>query len=809
MLAQATASHPREQAFTVAEVLRSGPLRVDNKRGRVTTISHGTNTASTRYPHVNIVAGQSQSLQFTYLGPACCPQPGPWSGTWFACSAPHPTDLRIIDPSASTLEPGRITSYGIVVEYSHPHSLPVGPPIHGLLLPGGMQTVQVVMHAPAGSPARSYRFSCGVNYYQRDTGGTPIMPYEDVVLLSVSPSPPPPPAPPPPPPPPTGLQSVGAYCPPGPILDGQVGRVRFEYLTPHTEGAVTFSLDQASRLHMCFDPNRSISSLLQDGTHYNFYAEFSGTGSREPVSETVRGWAVQPATGASVETSCRVEVQPLPRLTVDGRYVNTDLDVPLGTARVGERVGSRSFRLSNSASGSPPLRLEQFTSTVGNVSTPGIVSWIELGPKTNCTFPGVLGAGESCELELVLHPQRSHLPAGQQAQDLEVLLTSLSNGYNGCTTTYLFCGNSLCLSKSDRAWHLRVTGRVIPAPAIQINGSGDFGLLALGQKSSRSVEIRNIGDIGSVLEGVVEMSGAGPVSIASGAGSYRLGSGQLHTVVLEAETSGWGSFTQELVIRSNTLGEPEKRLSLHAESVKAEVWLNTFIPWPEVPLRLPLGEEGPAIWCVQGDNRGFSDTLTTQGPPAFRSHILVIMDIANGRLVDEPRRLVGISHKIECGTADAAARYLMDLRRGGPRRVPPPTTKIQESAQADASCIRIEPARTPTPSVHAIRIRIECRIPEPAGPPGAPAIDADFLLHIEANWRRVGRTGRHDGFPAYEIYSWFTGQTGPDPVYQFEPRNPGEALALEPPMDIILPPIDVPPPIFNIEEPLPRERLPR
>src|SRR4029453_13147003 len=53
MLAQATASHPREQALTVAEVLRSGPLRIDNKRGRVTTISHGTNTASTRYPHVN------------------------------------------------------------------------------------------------------------------------------------------------------------------------------------------------------------------------------------------------------------------------------------------------------------------------------------------------------------------------------------------------------------------------------------------------------------------------------------------------------------------------------------------------------------------------------------------------------------------------------------------------------------------------------------------------------------------------------------------------------------------------------------
>jgi hypothetical protein len=295
------------------------------------------------------------------------------------------------------------------------------------------------------------------------------------------------------------------------------------------------------------------------------------------------------------------------------------------------------------------------------------------------------------------------------------------------------------------------------------------------------------------------------VSVESGGGSFRLDPGQSHTVVLKAETTNWGSFTQKLVIASNDPTEPEKHLSLHAESIKAEVWLNTFIPWPEVAVRPPIGEEATPIWCVAGDDRGFSDTLTPQGPLAsFRLHVLVTMDIANGQLADEPLRLVGISHQIECGTADAASHYLNDLLRGGPRREPPPETHILATGQADASCIRVELAPGPTPLVYAMRIRVECVIP--VGPPLAPAIDADLLLHIDANARRVSKTGQHDGFPAYEIYSWFTGQARPAIVHQFAPHDREESFALWPPMDIVLPPITAPPPHFNIEEPLPRER---
>lgn len=66
--------------------------------------------------------------------------------------------------------------------------------------------------------------------------------------------------------------------------------------------------------------------------------------------------------------------------------------------------------------------------------------------------------------------------------------------------------------------------------------------------------------------------------------------------------------------------------------------------------------------------------------------------------------------------------------------------------------------------------------------PGSPAINYEFTLKVT----RLGSfriTGKHDGFPAYEVWRKFSDR-GAELIYLHDPRDTGESLnSLYPPME--------------------------
>lgn len=180
---------------------------------------------------------------------------------------------------------------------------------------------------------------------------------------------------------------------------------------------------------------------------------------------------------------------------------------------------------------------------------------------------------------------------------------------------------------------------------------------------------------------------------------------------------------------------------------RIKAWLNAFIPMATIPDPTAI----IASDCFAGDNRGFSNAIHASS----RTHQEIEFDVATlTRTIDW--RHVGTSHRVDCTTGavkNSATAPTTQLTNG-------PVTRVGSNV-----VIRFAIAAT-NPLVF-----------------GAPAIDADMLVHVDPVRRTASTTGSHDGFPAYELYVTADGGAGVA-VHTYHPTTAGKTPeALFPPMD--------------------------
>jgi hypothetical protein len=122
-------------------------------------------------------------------------------------------------------------------------------------------------------------------------------------------------------------------------------------------------------------------------------------------------------------------------------------------------------------------------------------SRFDFGLTNSCVFSlgregwhiPVLSPNQSCHLRIITSTEQS----GVFNEYVFVEAFPVANGFQ--------CGFS------GGCWTINLRLSVKPAPSMQISGSGEFGLLPLGNQSSRAIEILNAGDLGAVLEGDVSL----------------------------------------------------------------------------------------------------------------------------------------------------------------------------------------------------------------------------------------------------------------------------------------------------------------
>src|SRR5215203_1631909 len=169
-----------------------------------------------------------------------------------------------------------------------------------------------------------------------------------------------------------------------------------------------------------------------------------------------------------------------------------------------------------------------------------------------------------------------------------------------------------------------------------------------------------------------------------------------------------------------------------AAGERVKVWLNTFIPMRSVGLvdpsyvqvtpDLPYGMTGyartPQVqWA--GDNRDFSEHIHASS----RTHQELEFDVATGAITLQWKQ-IGTSH-------------LLDPFSDAP---------IATATASDAGEVT---TLTRAGSTYQVQMVVDATNPLM---PGAPAINADVTVTIDPAARTATITGRHDGFPAYEVY---------------------------------------------------------
>jgi hypothetical protein len=195
---------------------------------------------------------------------------------------------------------------------------------------------------------------------------------------------------------------------------------------------------------------------------------------------------------------------------------------------------------------------------------------------------------------------------------------------------------------------------------------------------------------------------------------------------------------------------------------RVKVWLNTFIPMSSVGLvegstiqvtpDLPYGLTGyartPQVqWA--GDNRDFSEYIHASS----RTHQELEFDTVTGAVTLQWKH-IGESHLLD----------------------PLSSAYIAAATASDAGEVTTLTRRG---SVYDVHLVVDATNPLM---PGAPAINADVLVTIDPRARTATISGRHDGFPAYEVY--VGSSTGTHRLYTYDPRTTGDTpRALFPPME--------------------------
>jgi hypothetical protein len=191
-------------------------------------------------------------------------------------------------------------------------------------------------------------------------------------------------------------------------------------------------------------------------------------------------------------------------------------------------------------------------------------------------------------------------------------------------------------------------------------------------------------------------------------------------------------------------------VNTNSQNHRVKIWVKSFIPYPRVDMT-PFGP------CFSGDNRTFSDAADA----SCRTHQEIEFDITSRNLVKE-NSFTGKTHRVNCKTNNPIS-----------------------SAQASSDGLHNGPV-----TINGQTIRVKMALA--AGNPlvlKAPDIDLEIFLDFDWPDWAVTLSGRHDGFPAFEIYMSVDGGK-PVELYQF--RTAGNSIfeyrKLFPPMDEVITP---------------------
>jgi hypothetical protein len=181
---------------------------------------------------------------------------------------------------------------------------------------------------------------------------------------------------------------------------------------------------------------------------------------------------------------------------------------------------------------------------------------------------------------------------------------------------------------------------------------------------------------------------------------------------------------------------------------RIKIWVKTFIPFPKVEMT----RFGP---CFSGDNRSYSDAPDA----SCRTHQEIEFEVTPIKVLNN-NSYTGMSHLIHCHTG-----------------------RVIISAQANANRIISGPV---APTNHGtINVQMTLAASNPLVY-FAPDVDMEISLDFDWAASQVTVRGRHDGYPAFEIYISVNGGQ-PSQLYHFSPQL-GDERKLLPPMDVEIKP---------------------
>lgn len=187
------------------------------------------------------------------------------------------------------------------------------------------------------------------------------------------------------------------------------------------------------------------------------------------------------------------------------------------------------------------------------------------------------------------------------------------------------------------------------------------------------------------------------------------------------------------------------------ENHRVKIWVKSFIPFP----RIDMTRFGP---CFTGDDRSFSE----KPDASCRTHQEIEFEVTPYKLLNQTS-FTGKTHKVDCRT-----------------------NNLVISAQARSNRLRNGPV---TVNGQTVRVKMALAANNPLVF-GAPDVDLDISLDFDWPNSAVIVAGRHDGFPAFEIYMSLDGGA-PTKLYQFDPTGNSflDHLKLFAPMEIEIKPV--------------------
>lgn len=223
--------------------------------------------------------------------------------------------------------------------------------------------------------------------------------------------------------------------------------------------------------------------------------------------------------------------------------------------------------------------------------------------------------------------------------------------------------------------------------------------------------------------------------------------------VTGSNPSHWARENRRPVKRSNHLQlRPYYSDSLPVP-LKIRIWANSFIPYSQVGVALAgYGR------CFAGDNRTFSDQPNT----SCRTHQEIEFEVSPLKLLSQAC-FTGKTHRIDCKTG----QNIISGQAKNDRIVTGPPALLND---------------------RTLRVNLTLAANNPLV---FAAPDIDMAVSLDFDWvaSEVTLAGKHDGFPAFEIYMTVSGGQ-PIELYRYLPAGNtyAEYAKLLYPMDVVIRP---------------------